>query len=93
MIKMDKRKKRNTKDRALHRIKIIQGHLKKIEDMIENDEYCVDVIHQSRAVQSALSKLDNLIVEEHLNTCVVHQIQNGEEVKTTEELLRLFEYK
>lgn len=90
---MDKRYKTNTKDRALHRIKIIQGHLKKIEAMLQSDQYCVDIVHQSRAVQNALKQMDLLIIESHLNTCVVHQIQNGEEQRTKEELLKLFDYK
>lgn len=88
-----KKQPKDVKTRAIHRIKIIRGHLKKIEDMLENDAYCVDIVHQSRAVQSALRKLDDLIVEEHLNTCVVDQIRNGEESTTTKELLTLFEYK
>jgi DNA-binding FrmR family transcriptional regulator len=83
----------NVKEKAIHRIKIIQGHLQKIQQMIEDEEYCVDIVHQSRAVQSALKKLDVLIVEDHLNTCVVDQIKHGEESKTTAELLKLFEYK
>lgn len=81
------------KSRAIHRIKIVQGHLKKIQKMIESDQYCVDIVHQSRAVQSALKKLDLIIIEEHLKTCVIEDIKNGEEKQTTEELLTLFEYK
>ncbi|MCA9386105.1 metal-sensitive transcriptional regulator, partial [Candidatus Dojkabacteria bacterium] len=53
---MDKRVKKTSKDRALHRIRIIQGHLKSVEKMIEEDKYCVDIVHQSRAVQKALKK-------------------------------------
>jgi DNA-binding FrmR family transcriptional regulator len=84
---------KEVKKRAIHRIKIIQGHLKKVQNMLENDEYCVDIVHQSRAVQSALKKLDSFIIEEHLNTCVIDQIQNGKSDKTTEELLKLFNYR
>lgn len=87
------KKNKDTKTRSLHRIKIIQGHLKKVESMLESDEYCLDIVHQSRAVQSALKKLDILIIKDHLNTCVIDQIKNGEEQRTTEELLKLFEYK
>lgn len=84
---------KDVKKRAIHRIKIIQGHLKKVEQMISEDEYCVNIVHQSRAVQSALKKLDLLIIKDHLNTCVIDQIRSGEEVRTTDELLKLFEYK
>lgn len=90
---MDKRHKTTTKDRALHRIKIIQGHLASMEKMIEENRYCVDVVHQSRAIQSALKKLDLLIIESHLKGCVVKQIKGGQNAKTTQELLTLFEYK
>ncbi|OIP80849.1 MAG: transcriptional regulator [Parcubacteria group bacterium CG08_land_8_20_14_0_20_48_21] len=90
---MDKRKKTTTGARALHRIKIIEGHLQSIERMLREHAYCVDVVHQSRAVQKALKQLDLLIIKDHLNGCVVHQIRSGQEKKTTEELLRLFAYK
>ena len=90
---MDKRHKTTTKDRALHRVRIIQGHLNSIEKMLEDNRYCVDIVHQSRAIQQALKKLDILIIESHLKGCVVRQIKDGKEQKTTTELLRLFEYK
>lgn len=90
---MDKRKKITTKQRAMHRIKIIKGHIESIEKMIDGDKYCVDIVHQSQAVQKALHKLDVLIIEEHLNTCVIHQIKGGKEKKSTAELLRLFDFK
>ena len=87
------KKHKDTKTRALHRTKIILGHLKKVQKMIESDSYCVDIVHQSRAIQSALKKLDLLIIEEHLSTCVIDQIKNGETERTSEELLKLYEYK
>lgn len=90
---MDRRRKKTVKDKALHRIKIIQGHLKKIETMLEENTYCVDVVHQSRAVQSALKKLDLLLIEDHLTHCHLHHIKQGKVKKATEELLKLFNYK
>lgn len=81
------------KDKLLHRIKIVQGHLAAIEQMISDDSYCVEIIHQSMAVQSALKKMDMAILDEHLRTCVVSQIKDGEENKTIVELLRLYEMK
>lgn len=90
---MDKRKKRTTKERALHRTKIIGGHIAKLEKMLEEDAYCVDVVHQSRAIQSALKKLDLLLIENHLSCCVIKQMKEGKEKKASEELLKLFAYK
>lgn len=90
---MNHHKNDEVKANSVHRIKIIKGHLNKIERMLENDQYCVDIVHQSRAVQRALKKLDMLIIENHLQTCVVDQVRNGEDEKTTDELLKLFAYK
>ncbi len=81
------------KAKNLHRIKIIQGHLKAIQNMIENDQYCVDVIHQSMAVQRAMKKLDMEIMQNHLETCVIDQIANGEHKRAVAELLKLYEMK
>ncbi len=85
------KKELTAKQRALHRIKIIQGHLKAVEKMLEEDRYCVDIIHQSKAIQAALKKLDHLILSDHLKSCVVHQIKDGKEKRTVQELLELFE--
>lgn len=90
---MDRRRKTTVKSRAMHRIKIIQGHLHSIEEMIAGNAYCIDIVHQSRAVQKALKQLDLLIIEDHLKHCVVDQVHQGKEQKTTTELLRLYEYK
>lgn len=81
------------KQNILHRIKIIAGHVASIQQMIEDDEYCVDIIHQSMAVQKALKKLDMVIMDDHLRTCVIDQIRDGEETKTISELLKLYEMK
>lgn len=84
---------KTTRERALHRLKITQGHIASISKMIEDDAYCLDVVHQSRAVQKALHKLDLMLIEDHLKHCVVDQMNSGQEQKSVEELLKLFEYK
>lgn len=85
--------KKTAKEKAVHRIRIIKGHLSKIEKMLEENAYCVDIIHQSRAVQSALKKVDLLLIENHLKHCHLEQIQSGKTDKALSELLTLFNYK
>ncbi|MEI7579492.1 MAG: metal-sensing transcriptional repressor [bacterium] len=80
----------SVQERLLHRIRIVEGHLKSIEEMIERGEYCVHIIHQTNAVQKALKNINSLIMENHLNTCVVNQIKAGEAKNVTEELLKLY---
>ena len=81
---------KNHKERVLHRVKIAQGHLKKVMTMIQADAYCIDVIHQSQAVQKALKQVDSLILEEHLNTCVAHSITQGNKNEAIAEVMNIF---
>lgn len=81
---------KDLQERILHRLKISRGHLNKVISMIEEDQYCIDVIHQSQAVQKALSEVDNLLLENHLKTCVVEHIKNGEEKQVVEEIMKIY---
>jgi CsoR family transcriptional regulator, copper-sensing transcriptional repressor len=78
------------KKNILHRAKIAEGHFKKVIKMIENDEYCLDILNQSSAVQSALKKIDEKILEDHLNTCVAHKINKGQGREATKEVMEVF---
>jgi DNA-binding FrmR family transcriptional regulator len=64
----------------------IEGHVKGISRMVENDEYCIDIIRQIQAVQSALNKVSALILDDHLNSCVITAIQ-GDDVGERERVL------
>lgn len=80
-------KPKNTQERILHRLKISLGHMKKVINMVEDGEYCVNIIHQSKALQKALKEADNLILENHLNTCASKAIREGKEKKAIEEIM------
>lgn len=73
-------------------MKIVKGHLNRVEQMIENDEYCVDIIHQSKAIQSSLREMDRILLEHHLSCCVVDQMKNDQHEKSVEEIMKLFNY-
>jgi DNA-binding FrmR family transcriptional regulator len=81
------------KKRALHRSKILEGQMRGLEKMIENEEYCVDIITQSLAIQKSLRSLNKLLVENHLRTHVTHMFAAGGETQSTaiDELLRVYE--
>ena len=63
---------------ALNRLNNIEGHVRGIQRMIENDNYCIDVIHQIHAVQAALNKVSSIILEGHLNSCLISAIQGDD---------------
>ena len=77
-------------ERIMHRLKISRGHLEKVIQMVENDDYCIDILTQSLAVQGALKEIDSLLLENHLNTCVVDDIKKGKTKETVEEILKVF---
>lgn len=86
---------RNQSDshRIAHRLKIARGHLDKVIQMVEDGEYCIDVIHQSQAVQQALKHADNLLLENHLQTCVSSALKNGDNKTAITEVMQVFKRK
>jgi len=81
---------KDTQERILHRLKISLGHLRKVINMVEKDEYCIDIIHQSQAVQRALKETDSVILENHLKTCVADAIAKGKKNETITEVMNVF---
>ena len=81
---------KDQKERVVHRLKIAQGHLKKVQQMVEEDAYCIDVIHQSQAVQKALKTIDSVILENHLKECVTDAISEGRTDEAVSEVMNVF---
>ena len=86
-------KPKDTQDRILHRLKISLGHLKRVIDMVENQEYCIDVLHQLQAIQEGLKSTGNLVLENHLKTCASDAIKKGESAKAIAEIMQILEKK
>jgi len=83
-----------TRDQVIRRLRSIQGHVKGIEKMVEEDQYCVDVMKQVIATQAAMAKLNELILENHLNTCVIEAVRSNDpkaREKVLEEISDVFE--
>jgi len=74
-------------DNTIRRLKTIEGHLRGIMRMVEEDAYCIDVIRQIQAVEGALNKVSSKILEDHLNSCVITAIQ-GNDKKERERVLK-----
>ncbi|MFZ5879855.1 MAG: metal-sensitive transcriptional regulator [Chloroflexota bacterium] len=74
-------------DNSLRRLKTIEGHLKGVIRMVEEDAYCIDIIRQIQAVEAALNKVSSQILENHLNSCVITAIQ-GDDQKERERVLK-----
>ncbi len=73
-------------ENVLRRLKTVEGHVRGIQRMVEEDAYCIDVIRQIQAVQSALNKVSTQILEEHLHTCLITAVR-GEDEQERERVL------
>jgi len=81
-------------ENRLVRLKNIEGHLKGVIRMVEEDAYCIDVIRQIQAVEAALAKVSAQILEEHLNSCVITAIRGESEAereRVLKEISEVFE--
>lgn len=81
---------KSVKERARHRAKIIRGQMDGVVKMLENEEYCIDILTQSLAIQKSLQSLNNFILENHLNTCATTQIKKGKKNKAIEEIMKVY---
>jgi DNA-binding FrmR family transcriptional regulator len=71
---------------VLRRLSTIEGHVRAIARMVDEDAYCIDVIRQIQAVQGGLDSVANVVLESHLNTCVLAAIR-GDDPAATEQVL------
>jgi len=75
------------------RLKIIEGQVRGLQEMLNNDAYCIDIITQTSAVKQALSGIEDALMENHLKTCAVDQIKKGKGVKAQMEILKVYRLK
>ena len=75
---------------CLKRLNYIEGHIKGIRKMVDEDKYCIEVLHQTYAVRKALKKLDSLLLEGHLRSCVLAGVREGREEQVLSELIDLY---
>ena len=82
------------KQQLLNRLKTIEGHVRGVQRMGEQDTYCIDIPKQTQAIQRALDTFNRIILAQHLNGCVTEAIR-GEDLHERErvvsELLQVFE--
>lgn len=78
---------KDEKQNVINRLKRIEGQVRGIQKMVEDDRYCVDILIQISAIQSALKNVGFAVTERHINHCVSDAIRQGEGKETIEELM------
>ena len=81
------------KQKLTRRLKILEGQIRGIQNMVEKDAYCIDVIHQSQAIQSALKNVDEIVLQNHLQCCVLDKVKIGvaDDKKLISEIMNVFQ--
>ncbi len=81
-----------TKREALRRIRTVRGHVAGIEEMIEEERYCVEILKQIAAVQAALSQIAQALTKGHMQTCLTEALEAGHGEQKIAELMEVFKY-
>ncbi len=83
-----KTKERSEKEykNLIHRLNRIEGQIRGIKKMIENDSYCTEILVQVSAVNAALNSFNKVLLANHIRTCVAEDIRQGKE-ETIDELV------
>lgn len=86
-------KKRSEKERKdmLNRLSRIEGQVRGIKKMVEEDRYCPDILIQVSAATAALNSFNKVLLTEHLHSCVVDDIKEGKENETIDELVKVLQ--
>lgn len=66
------------KDALMKRLKRIEGQVKGIQKMLDEERYCVDILVQISAIRSAINKVGTIILENHVKGCVSESIKQGD---------------
>jgi len=82
--------KKEVKKKLQRRLKIIEGQIRGLQKMVEDGEYCVDIITQTSAARKALSSVEDMMLENHLSTHVVEQMKGGKHKRAIEEILSVY---
>ncbi|AQS55748.1 metal-sensitive transcriptional regulator [Novibacillus thermophilus] len=82
----------NEKEKIKNRLKKIEGQIRGLEKMVDEDRYCVDILIQIAAVQAALKKVGFSLLERHTKMCVLHSMESGNEDEMIEELMKVIQH-
>lgn len=82
--------KKEIREKAIRRLQILEGQIRGLQRMVEDEKYCIDILHQSMAAKEGLSGVENLILENHLSTHAADQMRRGKSEKAVKEILSLY---
>jgi CsoR family transcriptional regulator, copper-sensing transcriptional repressor len=82
--------KKPLKKRIANRLRILEGQIRGLERMVDEEKYCMDILYQSAAAKEALSGVEDLLLENHLVTHVAEQINSKKKGTAVKEVLQAY---
>jgi len=80
------------KTSALNRLKTVRGHLDAVIRMVEEEQYCPDIMKQVSALQGSLEGVNRVLLQNHVETCVLEHVEAGRSAQVVDELLETLRY-
>lgn len=80
-------------EKLVRRLKIIEGQVRGLQELVNKNTYCIDVITQTSAVKQALTNVEDILMESHLSTCAIDQVKKGQEKRAIAEILKVYRVK
>jgi DNA-binding FrmR family transcriptional regulator len=91
---MESPMKRENKPKLLNRLSRIEGQVRGVSRMVEEDRYCIDILTQVQALRAALAKVETEVLKDHLDHCIEGAIVSGDKAEQRQkaaELIQLLE--
>jgi len=79
------------KTACLKRLGRIEGQVRGLTRMVEEDRYCIDIVTQITAVRAALRRVEESILKDHISHCVEHAIRSGDQAEQRQKVAELME--
>jgi DNA-binding FrmR family transcriptional regulator len=76
--------------KIIRQLSVIEGQVRGLKKMVEEDKYCIDVITQASAIRNSLSSVEEKMLENHLNTCAVTQMKGKKQDQVVSEILKVY---
>lgn len=85
-----KEREKDEVQELIHHLSRIEGQVRGVKNMVEEDRYCVDIITQVSAIAASLNSFNKKLLSNHIKTCVVKDIREGDE-QVVDELCQLIQ--
>ena len=82
---------KENKDRTLKRLSRLEGQVRGVARMVEEDRYCVDILAQTAAIRAALKGVERLVIDNHAHHCIEEAVTSGDPAEQRAKFLELIE--